>query len=158
MATQLKTVESVGKAIDEFKAKFLNELVSQKIQLTPVYRARSTRGEVVHWPDQYEVAWGRSATSGVYLHFNEDDLLLYVGKAASLGPRLACYYIHADYPRDRSCKVIDPRLEREGGSGIRVIPLDEELAFLAPALESYLIYHLDPPLNTQGRNRTIADS
>jgi hypothetical protein len=76
---------------------------------------------------------------------------LYVGKAALLGIRLGAYYKHTDIPRDTSCTVIDSRLADKGASGMRVVLLNNDLKFFAPALEWFLIHYLDPPLNTQGR-------
>ena len=85
------------------------------------------------------------------MHFDEDDKLLYVGKAVSLAVRLTAYYKNTDYPRDMSCYVNDARLSEHGGSGIRVIVLEGPLKILAPSLEWHLIETLNPPLNKLGR-------
>jgi hypothetical protein len=157
MAKQPIPLETVRQTIGEFK-ELIDPAFRSQIDLTEVYRCRSMRGNQVHWPDFYDTAWGRNVAGGVYLHFDEDDNLLYVGKAVSIGARLACYYVHANYPHDRSCRVIDAQLEAAGGSGIRVIPLDGRVQFLTPALEWFLIFHLNPPLNTQGRNWALQDT
>lgn len=144
------SLEKISASLQSFKS-LLDPSLRDLVQLTEVYRTRSLRGNDVHWPKNWEDVWGRKATSGVYLHFDEDDKLLYVGKAVSLAVRLTAYYKNTDYPRDMSCYVNDARLSEHGGSGIRVIVLEGPLKILAPSLEWHLIETLNPPLNKLGR-------
>lgn len=121
------------------------------IQLSKPYQMRKLRDAMEDWPKKYEEIWGAPVIGGVYLHFNEDDELLYVGMAVCIGRRLNAYYKYMDYPRDQSCRIADEALEAKGASRVRVVKLNDELKFLIPALEWFLIEVLDPPLNKQRR-------
>jgi hypothetical protein len=150
-------LSAVVNAIDEFKV-ILEPGIRSQIGLTDVYRVRQSRSGAAHWPANWEDAWGHLVKSGIYLHFNEDDALLYVGKAVSVPARLAAYYAYADRHRDKSCRVLHEGLAAAGGCGVRAIGLTDKLRFLGPSLEWFLIHHLNPPLNTQGRNWEPTDS
>ena len=127
------SIEKIAASLQSFK-QLLDPSLRDHVQMTDVYRVRSQRGYDVHWPKNWEDVWGQKATSGVYLHFDEDDKLLYIGKAVSLTVRLNNYYKYVDYPRDMSCYVKDGRLLELGGSGIRVIILDgpQNVPFFGP--------------------------
>lgn len=160
MSTEAKTTADVEAALEEFRG-LLNSSLQPKLKLTELYRVRSlgkAKEEDIHWPKQYEEVWGdpwgnKEVGAGVYLHFNEDDQALYVGKAVSLGDRLGAYFQHVDYPRDQACKVVDNKLDDDNHKtcGVKVIPMPANLRLLTPALESFLIEKLNPPVNTQGR-------
>lgn len=154
-ATPIELAE-VMRAINDFKL-ILDPGIRSEIELTPAYRVRQSGTEPAHWPANWEDAWGRVVKSGVYLHFNEDDALLYVGKAVSVPARLAAYYAYVDRYRDRSCRVLHEGLAAAGGCGVRAIGLTDKLRFLGPSLEWFLIHQLNPPLNTHGRNWEPAD-
>lgn len=151
MADRRVTVGEVEEALSELK-RFLATDVSQRIYLTNIYRVRKMQEKAPHWPTNYGDVL-RSPTdeavnlgAGVYLHFDANDTLLYIGKAVSIGTRLGAYF---QYDEQRACKIIDIALEES--HGVRCVPLDEEIAFLAPAIELFLIQHLSPPVNRQGK-------
>jgi hypothetical protein len=97
------------------------------------------------WPQTWPNADGR----GVYLVFDHELSLRYIGKASmrsSIGARLGTYF---GYAEDRSCKILH--------TGWRVQPrflvtvaVPDETPWEAPAIEEYLIKRLQPPDNSVG--------
>ena len=134
----------------------LDPAIRGGIRLSDPYQMTQVREADADWPKGYGSIWGEPVVGGVYLHFTRDDLLLYVGMAVSLGNRLGDYFKHADFPSDKTCKIIDPELERLGACKVRVIKLDDRLKYLAPAIEWYLIEKLDPPINKQRKRKGAA--
>ena len=81
---------------------------------------------------------------GVYFFLNAAGNLIYIGKAsAGLGQRLGNGYI------GQGGKIKDPKVAE--ASQLYTIALPKELFFIAPALEEFLIFKLDPKGNTIGR-------
>ena len=149
MSKSDKTVADVENCLEEFK-QFLAEGSRQKISLSKPYRFIDSKLGKPHWPANYATEWGEVGP-GVYFHFNEEDRLLYIGKAVSIGSRLGAYFKHTDLPSDTTCKIIDPQLEKYGSRAVRVVALPDELDFLAPSLEWFLIQRLPTPVNVQGK-------
>jgi hypothetical protein len=75
--------------------------------------------------------------SGVYLVFDEDRTLIWVGKAEST--------FRNRLKSSAKC--------REGAYSVAIIPFPDEHDCLIPALEKFLIRHLHPKLNIQARLR-----
>jgi hypothetical protein len=103
------------------------------------------------WP----ATWPCAGDPGVYLIFDCDMSLLYVGKASlnhTLGGRLSSYF---QYARDgsRGCEVLGTWSARP--VFVVTIAVDSDKAFEAPALEEYLIGELQPPDNTRGIRTAI---
>lgn len=88
--------------------------------------------------------WGRERgmwkERGVYLIYDDDPKLLYVGKA--------------DGTFDRRLKV---QAQKHGASEVAIIIVPIRFAFITPALESFLIARMQPPLNTCGKDLWIPD-
>jgi|GEM_PF-3490119 len=102
--------------------------------------------------------------SGCYAFF-KDGVLLYVGvgighgqeryRGAGLGARFWHYFgWDKNIPEQKRLYNLKPnRFEKAGGTHLTVIPFEYEYAYLAAALEVYLIRELKPPLNShQNRN------
>ncbi|WP_143748219.1 GIY-YIG nuclease family protein [Burkholderia sp. JKS000303] len=88
-----------------------------------------------------------SAAAGVYLVFDREDRLLYIGKADGLGKRLGA---HFGWNPDRTAGFVkNPKLEN--AHAVRTIGLPAESWFEAAAIEALLIRKLDPDLNVVGR-------
>jgi len=145
MNTPNRTEADVLGELESFKVNLVPESLRGKIRLTSRYELFEGRHGKPHWPENYGKVWGNEGGTGVYLHFNADDLLLYVGKAVSIGGRLGAYFEYGD---QRACRIKYEPLK--DSVGVRAIVLDgEPLKFLTPSLEWYLIDKLDPPVNKQ---------
>ena len=108
-----------------------------------------------HLRTNWESQWPGAEHCGVYVFLDENDRLLYIGKAscsATIGKRLGAYFGYAPGGGPETyndfygavCTVVTIEL-----------PPDHE--FEAPAVEEFLIWKLDPPLNKNGR-RSSADN
>jgi len=90
--------------------------------------------------------------AGVYLIFDHDENLLYVGLARGLGRRLGA---HFGWNADRSGGMIKNPIFKDAWS-VRTIALPPGHRFEAAAVEAYLIAQLAPPVNTLGiRDRAL---
>ncbi|MCZ6743984.1 MAG: GIY-YIG nuclease family protein [Alphaproteobacteria bacterium] len=99
------------------------------------------------WPDR----WYLAAEQGVYLIFDENKHLLYVGKASmesNLGARLSSYFQYD--PNNRNKCITNPRHDWGADKPRYVQAIAVEEPFEAPALEEYIISQLKPPANTRG--------
>lgn len=93
-------------------------------------------------------SYPNAALAGVYLIFDRDDNLLYIGKSDGLGGRLGS---HFGWNSDRTAgRVKNERLA--DAHSVRTIGLPKESRFEAPAIEAFLIRRLDPDLNVIGRD------
>jgi hypothetical protein len=102
------------------------------------------------WPEK----WPGADRPGVYMVFDQALRILYVGKASmnsALGARLGTYFGHVDYPKDLTCRLVNPSAWSATPRFVATVPLSDDSAFVAPALEEFLIRTLDPPDNRQGR-------
>src|SRR5687767_933294 len=123
MANKPILLPEVVTAIANF-AEFLNPNISGLV-LSASYQMRKLGTVEPDWPKSYVDVWGgeESVGGGVYLHFNEDDELLYVGVAACIGTRLAAYYKGKD-------QIVHKELERENGSRTRVVRFADKIKYL----------------------------
>ena len=96
---------------------------------------------------KWDQQWPNSDESGVYVFFDHDLSVLYIGKARILGARLAAY---CAYGPGKTC-----RLKHEGWSRtpryVLTVAVPGNMPWEAAALEEYLIRALDPPDNVLGR-------
>ncbi|WP_151444881.1 nucleotide excision repair endonuclease [Halomonas lysinitropha] len=102
------------------------------------------KGELGGGENSWPSTWPNNGLPGVYFIFDEDLVLLYVGKAKNLGSRLSSYF---KYASDRTCRVKD--------TSWRVKPhflltASVDRFFEAPSLEEYLIEKLQPSHNSIG--------
>lgn len=144
----ITSLPAVQAAIAQFKL-LLDPGARSQIALSELYRVRPVATAPKHWPLDYGEVWGNPVGGGVYLHFDEHDRLLYIGKAVCIGSRLANYYKKGS---GQACLVHHERLDEEGVIGTRIVKCSGDIQFLAPALEWYLIFHCPTPLNIHGRN------
>lgn len=91
-----------------------------------------------------------AASAGVYLVFDRNDHLLYIGKADGLGARLGS---HFGWNADRTAGHVKNAKLSEAHA-VRTIALPRESWFEAAAIEAFLIWRLDPSLNVVGRGRS----
>ncbi|CAM2163214.1 GIY-YIG domain-containing protein [Burkholderia cepacia] len=91
-----------------------------------------------------------AASAGVYLVFDSNDHLLYVGKADGLGARLGS---HFGWNADRTAGHVKNAKLSEAYA-VRTIALPSESWFEAAAIEAFLIRRLGPSLNVVGRDRS----
>jgi len=95
---------------------------------------------------EYSTTMPNNEFAGAYLFFSESMDLLYVGKSSLLGKRMNCHFHYSSNPN-----VGTPvTKESEGTRYIITIGLREEYAWLAPALEEFLIMRLKPLRNKIG--------
>jgi len=148
----MSTIEAV---LDEFRAIIAPEYRNQ-IRLTEPYYMRECQGRQ-DWPKGYREVWNVDPLHGVYLIFDANERLLYVGTAVKVGKRLNEYF---GYAEDRTlCEVIDAWLKDKDARIVRAIILSDEapaIQSLAPALERFLIAKLDPEGNTHHRVKPVA--
>ncbi len=100
-------------------------------------------------PFTWEHPWPSGWRAGVYLIYNINLELLYVGKASmnrNLGQRLYEYFGGGSVCLPRDPWPEPPRF-------VITIAVPEAMPFEAPALEEYLIGTLRPTYNTHGMNR-----
>jgi hypothetical protein len=98
------------------------------------------------WSDQYQVD---PSLTGCYVFVDDEESIYYVGSVSansSFGYRFANGYVCKD-PEDPL------RVKRLGNASkanrIMVIDLPREYAFVAPALEQFLITYLNPSANAK---------
>ena len=94
------------------------------------------------WPAD----WLQGNRPGVYLIFNAQMGLLYIGKATSLALRLSNYFKYLD-GRGTGCRVVH---EYWTARPSFVVTVALAKAFEASSLEEYLIGTLNPPDNKVG--------
>lgn len=151
MSEKPSTVENVRLQLQEFK-RFLAPDVAARLDLSNPYRVKSTEAAEAHRPTSYGKVFKNSRgqpidpNAGVYLHVNGAGHVRYVGMSVSIGSRLGNYF---QYDEDKTCKVI--REDLLDTVEVYVLPFDEEIDSLMPALETFLIERLDPPVNKRGR-------
>jgi hypothetical protein len=144
---KLFSLDEVRSAVESFKSSMVPEKMRDQIQLTPQYELFDGPHGKRHWPRTYGEIWGNSGNTGVYLHFDANDSLLYVGKAVSIENRLGAYF-----KGKHECRIRDESLK--DSVRVRAVILDgETLKFFTPSLEWYLIDQLDPPVNKQHKKK-----
>ncbi|MBZ0156246.1 MAG: hypothetical protein K8I29_08575 [Alphaproteobacteria bacterium] len=99
------------------------------------------------WPEP----WDHADRQGVYLIFEQDGELLYMGKASMshcIGSRLGAYF---GYNSDRSCKIYDHSKWPRQPHYVITIAVPANQAFEAAGLEEFLIRELRPSGNQKGK-------
>jgi hypothetical protein len=147
------TVDDVQFCLDEFRDSLVPERFRDAVRLSKPYELFDGPHGPAHWPKTWGAVWEVDGNPGVYLHFDVNDQLIYVGKAVSLGQRLGCYF---GYAADRSCEIKDSALANS--VRVRAVVLEgDPLKFLVPALEWFLIDRLSPVVNRQHKRVTVAE-
>lgn len=90
-------------------------------------------------------SWPNGNKSGVYLVYNKEQKLIYIGTARHLGNRLGVYF-----GAQKKCQVKQVWGDRP--RYLITVGVPDETWFEAHSLEAYLISKLNPPLNTVGKN------
>lgn len=136
--TRPKSIRELQQAIDRFNTELPRPKIEKLILSEPIRVTDSER------------PYPNGGSPGVYVFFDEDLRVLYVGKATltnNLGHRLGTHYFYGD-GRPKCPKA-------EGVSFLATIPVPAEQSFEAAALEEYLIIMLAPPRNAQGKGGAI---
>lgn len=101
------------------------------------------------WPK----SWYGADKAGVYLFFNENDELIYIGKASSnqnIGNRLGSHFKYNTKNNKQTWETVNFE-ENEIHYVVTIPILENGHEFEAPAIEEYLISKLNPTSNTHGR-------
>jgi hypothetical protein len=135
MTPQLRAVRSL---LSEFCASLADGVVDLRIHFIT---DRTLTGEQ-YAAIRESTGWVLDS-AGVYIIYADDGALLYIGKAST-----------NNWIDKRAWSHEDPehRIRGVRRRWIYAIPLPEEQAFLAPALEEFLISRLNPPANRVGRS------
>ncbi len=158
-----KNVADVEASIERFAQMFVPEL-REHFELSAPYRMYDCGDGQVNWPNKYRDVWGKEPTNGVYVIFDRQGYVVYVGKSVSIGSRLSAYFVYARGPyaegavvNANGCCTIDAAIKEYDGAVVRAVILSEVADYRVPfhclseALESYLIATLSPPANKRGR-------
>ena len=118
------------------------------LALSDLYALFPEEGEplaTMHWDQQ----WPNSDHAGVYLIFDKNGKLLYVGKAWALGHRLASYFQYRQ-PRGEgnACEIVHAWTP-PGPMYIATVAVPDDSKFEAASLEEYLINELKPSENVR---------
>lgn len=106
-------------------------------------------------PSDWPKTWPSSDHAGVYVLLNQEEEVLYVGKASfnrSLGSRLGDYFC---YGENREASIKQERLKDQGVRYVVTIGVEHGHEFEAGAIEEYLIHELQPRLNVVGRRTSL---
>jgi hypothetical protein len=90
--------------------------------------------------------WPHALRSGVYLIYDQDFKLIYIGKAWNFGPRLAQHF----GSNPDSCRLLGKWPVRP--RYVINVAVPDDMAFEAAALEAYLIHVLKPSDNYCGKH------
>ena len=124
--------------------------ISGWYSLFPVVQNKELEKQCVLWPGKFP----KSNEKGIYLIFDNNKVLLYIGKASmnnSLGSRLSSYFSYED---DKvTCKVNHDWSSKP--KYIVTIAVPKGMSFEAAAIEEYLIKEFADSLpdNKVGTNR-----
>lgn len=106
------------------------------------------------WADQYKVNAG---LPGCYVFEDANGELVYVGSVSGnedFGRRFAGSYVRK-HPADAT--KVEQLGNAVGARKIYVVDVTKEYAFIAPALEQFLISYLNPRLNAKGCVRALRE-
>jgi hypothetical protein len=142
---KLATLEDVDRTVRDF-TKLLADKYQELFAISEAFWLfPNSKDGLLHWPKGYETVWLRNPNAGVYLLFNQDEQLLYVGLSNGIAYRLNKYFQHADAARTQ-CRIVDQ--SKADARCVRVVLIDEpDAVCLCAALEWHLIKTLTPPLN-----------
>lgn len=89
------------------------------------------------------LSFPNSEFPGVYFFTDFNEEVIYIGKASSgLGSRLGAYIGKENIKKDQKI---------DEAKSIFTIKIEKDLFFLAPAIEEFLIYSLNPKINRIGK-------
>ena len=142
-----KSIETINNLITDFNKVIAVDCHVELIDITNINDSNYFLNIIdVYWDDILRIGFPRCGTSGVYFYFgfNKNDkqkLCTYIGKASfdsTVGNRLYAHF------QNRGSAILDGKDYYMNGEYalelITTIPIEN--AFIAPALEEYLIYHL----------------
>ena len=146
----MKNIHNLENLIIEYELKYRgSELKALKIsELYDLSKKKSDGSDRPGWPDTYPNA----DYPGVYVFFNKDKEVLYVGKASfnnTLGSRISSY-IRWDKAED-GCEMYHSWQQMP--TYLKTIGIAVAQSFEAPAIEEFLIKMLEPIENKVGINR-----
>jgi hypothetical protein len=133
-------------AIAEYERRFRREDVG-RLEVSGLYALFPSPSSPVEVAgDWYKDPWPNGERAGAYLVFNEQQELLYVGKASTLGARLSAWF---GFDESGGCRIRHLYWSSRP-TYILTVAVPREMSFEAPALEEYLIAALKPVDNTRG--------
>lgn len=146
MTGYTKIVKEINRFVTKFRKRSLPALeIGQLYDLSPE-KGNSKKQAKLKWPDD----WANSDRAGVYIFFNEDLNILYIGKASmynSLGYRLSDYFRYNR--KTKRCKIKHSNWS-EPPRYVLTVAVPTDMSFEAPALEEYLITKTQPKDNDRG--------
>lgn len=134
--------------LDQLKEKI--QLLSEKYNRSDLKLKIS---DVYDIKKDFSTQYPNSGFPGVYVFLNEQQQIIYVGKASNnnfIGPRLGAYFKRGN--EEKSTGVPKVKYYKDVRYLV-TIPVPEDRAFEAPAIEEYLIKELNPPLNVIGKKK-----
>ena len=155
----MATIDEARKALDKFKG-FLRLEALPKGAISDVSDP-VTLDDIWVKQDYFPGCDNGSENAGVYFLFDVNGEIIYVGKASNnnaIGHRLGTYF-ETD-PSDKTTWQLSVSANHKFGkhpspAAISVIVIsDFEFAWIAPALEEYLIKKLHPVVNTVGKRKS----
>lgn len=132
MISKVDVINKVDEYVKKYRKGSLPPL--QISDLYALYPAK-TGGAGSGWPGKYPYA----DSPGVYLMFDEDEKLLYIGKASMsnrLGGRISSYFKYDD--DGKTCRPVHTQWSNPPHY-IVAIAVPDESPFEAPAIEEFLI-------------------
>ena len=142
----MTTLAQAREAVDYYQSRFRHPALD-RFDVAPLYALFPEPD----WPREsgWLGAYPYPTRAGVYLIFDKDKNLLYVGKAdgeSGIGGRLSA---HFHYGPNRECSIVGESLRL--AAFVLVVAVSEESWFEACSLEAFLISRLAPAVNKMGK-------
>lgn len=137
----MDVLETAQNAVSEYHDTYRHpNLATLQVQgLYELFPAAGSQAPL-RWPGP----WPYVDQPGVYLIFDAELKLLYVGKDARLGRRLGTYFQY-QAGRGTTCRIVDALAWGSQPAFVATVAVSK--TFEAPSLEEYLIAKLRPSLN-----------
>lgn len=138
----MSALAQVASAIHDYHERYRHPSLPVPV-VSGLYSLRPTEypgaNDSLCWP----APWPNADRPGIYLMFDSESQLLYIGKAAALGHRVGTYFRYAS-DGSKSCAVFHTSWSKQPYF-IVTVALTEK--FEPPSLEEYLIRIFNPPDN-----------
>ena len=140
----MSNIDKVKNVVRAYHDEFRNPSLARPITSDTYYLDNCLRDSVSKdsvWP----APWPQASEPGIYVFFDADENLLYIGKSDNLGARLSSYFRYAED------KNSEPKDDWGGPNPYSLITVSVSKTFEASSLEEFLIDKLSPPINKKGK-------